>query len=271
MTMLLQDTTFKQLRDFIYEKSGIFIPETKKYLLEKKLLTRLEQRNLHSFEEYLPYVRSGSNGDELGKLFDAVTVNETFFFREPQQLEVFIESLTKRIIEKRSSSELKLWSAASSTGEEPYTLAMMLLEKKLFTKMEIMGSDISGEVVEAAKKGIYGSYSMRNVPEVYVQKYFTKNGLGYELSPIVKNIVRFTVINLMDEKKIRALPSMDIIFCRNVLIYFDEKAKQKVVSLLYDTLRPGGFLIIGSAESLHNITRAFRPVLFDKVVAYERV
>jgi len=270
MTMVLQDTTFKQLRDFIYDKCGIFIPETKKYLLEKKLATRLDQRHLKTFDEYLPFLRSSLNGDELGKLFDAVTVNETYFFREPQQLTVFTDSIVARAIEHKGSRDLRVWSAACSTGEEPYTIAMMLMEKKSYTKLEIFGSDISGNVLEAAQKGVFGSYSMRNVVEPYLSKYFKKNGTGHEIDTYVKSMVKFMNINLIDEKKVRALQGVDVIFCRNVLIYFDDKAKQRAVSLLYDSLRPGGFLIIGSAESLHNVTRAFRPVLFNKVVAYQR-
>ncbi len=111
---------------------------------------------------------------------------------------------------------------------------------------------------------------MRTVKEPYLSKYFKKNGTGHEIDSSVKNVVKFMNVNLTDEKKIKTFQAMDAIFCRNVLIYFDDKAKQKVVSLLYDALRPGGFLMIGSAESLHNITRAFRPVLINKVIAYQR-
>ncbi len=152
MNAVLQDATFKQLRDFIYEKSGIFIPDTKKYLLEKKLASRLEEKKLNTFDDYLQHVRTSVNGDEIGKLFDAVTVNETYFFREPQQLDVFSDVLVGRLVESKGSSDIRIWSAASSTGEEAYTLAMMLMEKKLCTRMEIIASDISNEVLESAKK-----------------------------------------------------------------------------------------------------------------------
>lgn len=268
---ILQDATFKQLRDFVYEKCGIYVPDTKKYLLEKKLSTRLDERKLRTFEEYYTFVRSSMSSDELPKLFDAVTVNETYFFREPQQLDVFVDAVTQKIFEQKGSREMKLWSAASSTGEEAYTLAMMLMEKKSCTKLEIVASDISNEVLEAAKKGVYGSYSMRNVPAPYLAKYFKNNGTAHEIDATIKSAVKFMNINLADEKAVRMLHGMDAIFCRNVLIYFDDKAKQKVVSLLYDTLRPGGFLLIGSAESLHNVTRAFRPVIINKVIAYQRI
>jgi len=183
---------------------------------------------------------------------------------------MFNDVLVSRVIENKGTSDVRIWSAACSTGEEAYTLAMMLMEKKVCAKMEIIASDISNEVLDAAKKGVYGSYSMRTVKEPYLGRYFKRNETGHEIDTLIKSVVKFMNVNLTDEKKVKSLQSMDVIFCRNVLIYFDDKAKQKVVSLLYDSLRPGGYLIIGSAESLHNITRAFRPVLLNKVIAYQR-
>jgi len=148
---------------------------------------------------------------------------------------------------------------------------MMLMEKRSCNRIEVIASDISNEVIESAKKAVYGSYSMRNVAEPYLKKYFRSNGWTHELDVSVKNAVRFANINLVDSAKTRSVQGMDVVFCRNVLIYFDDKAKQKVVSSLYDSLRPGGFLFIGSSESLHSVTRAFKPVIFNKVVAYQRV
>ncbi len=268
---VLPDIVFKQIRDFIYEKCGIYISDAKKYLVEKKLITRLQQKNLNTFEDYLSVLKYSSNGDELSKLYDAITTNETYFFREPQQLAVCVDMVIPQVIELKKSRDIRIWSAACSTGEEAYTLVMMLLEKKGCTRIDIVGSDISNEVLESAKKAVYGSYSMRNVTEPFLKKYFRSNGWTHELDASVKSLVRFMNINLMDPGKMRTLQAMDVIFCRNVLIYFDDKAKQRAVSLLYDSLRPGGFLFIGSSESLHNVTRAFKPVIFNKVVAYQRV
>lgn len=271
LNIALSDPVFRQLRDFIYEKSGIFVTDTKKYLVEKKLLARLEEKNLKSYEDYLSLLRFNSGGDELAKLFDAITTNETYFFREPQQLTVCVENVVPLVMEQKKSKDLRIWSAASSTGEEAYTLVMMLLEKRCCGRVEVIGSDISNEVLESARKAVYGSYSVRNVPPAFLSKYFKGNGWTHELDMSVKSMVRFMNINLIDPGKMRTIQGMDIVFCRNVLIYFDDKAKQKAVSLLYDSLRPGGFLIIGSAESLHSVTRAFKPVIFNKVVAYQRV
>lgn len=266
----LQDSTFRQLRDFIYEKSGIFISDSKKYLLENRLTTRLQKKKLASYEDYLYLLLYGNSTDEISKLFDAVTTNETFFFREPQQLDVFIDHIVPSIVNKKGAKEIAVWSAACSTGEEPYTISMLLLEKGYTIKKDVIGSDISDGALESAKSAIYNSYSVRNVPISYLKKYFKPNGQNFELCPTVKNTVKFMNINLIDERKMKLIPSRDVIFCRNVLIYFDEKAKKKAVSLLYDCLKPGGYLIIGLSESLHNVTRAFKPVVINKVVVYQR-
>ncbi len=266
----LQDATFRQLRDFIYEKSGIFISDSKKYLLENRLPKRLQERNLASYEDYLYLLLYGNSSDELSKLFDVVTTNETFFFRETQQLEIFTDHLAPAIL-KTSGGTLSVWSAACSTGEELYTLSMLLIEKGLGSKKEMLGSDISEEVLASARRAVYNSYSVRNVPLQYLRKYFKPAGQNQELLPIVKNTVRFVNINLLDEKSMRSVTGKDVIFCRNVLIYFDEKAKRKAVSLLYDSLKPGGYLIIGMSESLHSVTRAFKPVIINKTVVYQKV
>lgn len=270
MDLQLQDQTFRQIRDLIYEKSGIYIGDSKKYLIENRLSKRIEDRRLKSFEEYLSLLKNSE--EELARLFDAITTNETYFFRENQQIDVLVNNLVPMITEAKGSKDIRIWSAACSTGEEPYTIAMVLLERMPGLKFEILASDISENVLSSARRAIYTSYSVRNVPPTLLNKYFSRNGQAtYELSPSLKKFVNFTNINLIDEKRMRSVKGMDVIFCRNVLIYFDDRAKQKVVSFLYDSLRPGGYLFIGTSESLHNVTRAFRPLIFEKVIVYQKV
>lgn len=268
--LTLQDATFKQLRDFVYEKSGIFIPDTKKYLLENRLVKRIQEKNLSSFEDYLYLIVYGNNSGELAKLFDAVTTNETYFFREPQQLDVFSNNIVPKVLSEKKTNDINIWSAASSTGEEPYNLVMLLREKTPTARMQVLGTDISESVIESARKASYSSYSIRNVPPAYMSKYFRANGQNFDLDSSVRNAVTFKNMNLIDAAKMKAVRNMDVIFVRNVLIYFDDKAKQKVVSFLYDALRPGGYLFVGSSESLHNVTRAFKPLVINKVVVYQR-
>ncbi len=269
----LVDSTFKEIRDYIYEKSGIYIADNKKYLIENRLSGILKEKGLNSFEEYLELLRVRAGPAELNRLFDAITTNETYFFREAEQFYVLSDNiLPKLMAQKRSSKNVRIWSAACSTGEEPYTISIILMEKMLNPRqIEICASDISEGVIDSAKRAVYNSYSVRNIPEAYLKKYFLNSDRSYALKPSVKNTVRFMSVNLVDDKKLRAFRGMDVIFCRNVLIYFDNKAKQKAVSNIYNSLNPGGYLFIGSSESLHNVTRAFRPNVINKVIAYQKV
>ena len=276
MITSISDEVFKQFRDFIYEKSGIFIPDNKKYFLENRLGRRIQELNLKGYEDYLYNLRYNSDHHELQRLFDLITTNETFFFREPQQFELFRGELLNKITDENAKTgrrDIKIWSAASSTGEEAYTLSMVLLEKFELGgfKKEIFASDISESVLVSARAAVYGSYAVRNVPSGYLNKYFKNTDQQYSLSSAVKSMVKFSKINLVEEKDVRMMRGVDVVFCRNVLIYFDDKAKQKVVSHLYDALRPGGYLFIGTSESLHNLTRAFRPVVINKVIIYQKV
>jgi chemotaxis protein methyltransferase CheR len=269
----LSDTTFKNIRDYIYEKSGIYISDTKKYLIENRLSRILQEKNINSFEEYFKLVSFNNNGNELTRLFDAVTTNETYFFRESHQLTTLVDEVLPRIRNnKNGTNQLKVWSAACSTGEEPYTISMMLMEKRLPPgSFEIHASDISEGVLASAKRAIYNSYSVRNIPDAYMKKYFAPVGKDFNLNENVKDTVHFRKLNLIEDRNSTLIKGIDVIFCRNVLIYFDTRAKQKVVSNLYDSLNPGGYLIIGSSESLHNITRAFRPCVINKVILYQKI
>ena len=273
MTVLtLRPETFKRLRNIIYEESGIFIPDTKKYLVEKKVAPRVEARGLSGFDEYLQVLESGGNAEEMGRLFDAITTNETSFFREPEHFAVLAEHVLPDLVRGGGGvKSVSLWSSACSTGEEPYTMAIVLNEKVPALRASIYASDISNRTLESARRAVYNSYSLRNTPAYYMTKYFKNGGEAWELNQEIKNAVRFMNINLADDRKQKFFPGMmDVIFCRNVLIYFDMQSKRKAVARLYDSLKPGGYLFIGKSESLHDITRAFKPVIFDNTLVYKR-
>ena len=273
MNISLADTTFTHLRDYIYERSGIYISDTKKYLIETRVARILQENKFNNFEDYFQFIKYGSNGKDISRLLDAVTTNETYFFREMEQFNVLTFGIVPKLLEqKKDLKNVKIWSAACSTGEEPYTISMMLMEKlKRPEYFEIYASDISERALSSAKEAVYSSYSVRNTPDPYLIKYFSTSEQSYALDFSVKKNVRFMNVNLMDENKTRAFRGMDVIFCRNVLIYFDNKAKQKAVANLYNSLNPGGYLFVGTSESLHNVTRAFRPNIMNKVVAYQKL
>ncbi len=274
----LTDEGFKELRDVIYKTSGIYYSESKKYLLESRILKRIQSLKLNSLYDYVNYIKNPGNKGELRNLFDAITINETYFFRAEQQFEALEKIIIPELIKDKSKDSpsvvIRIWSAACSTGEEPYTIAMIILEKikPIFPncQFQILGSDISTQVLEVAKSGVYKEYSVRNMPEYYLKKYFIVKDGAYFLKDEVKRLVRFSNINLFDANQVRMVSNCDVIFCANVLIYFDIPAKQKVVSYLYDALNPGGYLFIGYSESLHGISKAFKLVHLPKAIAYKK-
>ncbi len=275
----MTDEEFKIIRDEIYKLTGIYYADNKKYLLEGRLLKRLSANNLDDFRSYLKLLKSSSNSEELHKLFDAITINETYFFRAEQQFEALIDVVAPEIIEKKLKVSpnpfFRVWSAACSSGEEPYTIAMMMkerLSKKYPTaQFQIVGSDINREVLEKAKRGIYKEYSVKNVPSLYMDKYFKKQANGlYALSDDIKRLVKFAPINLYKKEEVRKMANVDVIFCANVLIYFDPPSKERVVSNLYDALNRGGYLFIGYSESLHGVSKAFKLVHLPKCMAYKK-
>ncbi|MCL2102590.1 MAG: protein-glutamate O-methyltransferase CheR [Syntrophorhabdaceae bacterium] len=265
---LLTDKTFEKLKSYIYDNAGICVSEIKKHSIENHLARRIRDNRLSNFDEY--FLLLSRDGNERKILYDIVTTNETYFFREPNQLEVFSKHVMPQVLKNKRVREVRVWSAACSSGEEPYTLAAMLKENEPLVRTDIIGSDISDGVLEQARRGIYSSYSVRNVPPNYLKKYFKARENAYELDESIRKMVRFSNINLVDEKLVRAIRNVDVIFCRNVLIYFDDKSKRKAVSLLYDALAPNGFLIVGTSESLYNVTRAFQPTVINRVVLYHK-
>jgi chemotaxis protein methyltransferase CheR len=274
----MSDEMYRQLRDFIYQQTGIYFQDTKKYLLEGRLAKRVQALNLPDYESYLQLVKFGTRrAEEMKHLYVAVTINETFFFRNEPQFEAFEHSLVPQILAARKTggkTTLRVWSAASSSGEEAYTLSMLFLEKikplHANVDVDIIGTDINQAVLETARQGVYREYSVRNMPKYYLDKYFMTEDARFYIDDKVKSNVRFEHLNLYDRPRMRAMGKFDVIFCANVLIYFDAKSKIQVVSDLYDALNPGGFLFIGYAESLHGISTAFKLINFPKTVVYKK-
>lgn len=274
----ISDEEFTQLRDFIYDQSGIFIADNRKYLVENRLAGRLKELNLKTYGEYYYFLRYDTGRrQELSKLFESVTTNETSFFRNPPQLRVFKEKVLAEVLDeqrKKGMKRLNIWSAGCSTGEEPYTLAIILHEalgsEISSWRIKITANDLSEAVLQAARKGIYNEYTLRTTPKELVTKYFDKDDIAYRIKPEVKRLVSFGPINLSDRLAVKRIERSQIVFCRNVIIYFDDDMKKRVISSFYDNLLPGGFLLIGHSESLHNISRAFTPVHHPGAIVYKK-
>jgi chemotaxis protein methyltransferase CheR len=274
----VSDDEFLQLRDFIYAQSGIFIAEARKYLVENRLNNRIKTLNLKNFGEYYYYLRFDPNRrEELTKLFEVITTNETSFWRNPPQLQIFQENVLKGELEKLRRSgrkKLRIWSAGCSTGEEPYTLAIILhevLKNEIATwDIKITANDLSEAVLTAARKGVYTAYALRTTPQDITARYFIKDGSNYQIDPKMKRLISFGPINLSDKMMLRRVERSNIIFCRNVIIYFDEEMKRQVIESFYDNLLPGGCMLIGHSESLHNISRAFKPEYNAGTIVYRK-
>jgi chemotaxis protein methyltransferase CheR len=275
----LSDDEFSLFRNLIYDKAGIHFNESKKYLLENRLALRLRECGLDNFEEYFRFINTATHygRSEMLNLFEAVTTNETFFFRNPPQLKVFQEEILPRVVkdpEKARSRRLRLWSVGCSSGEEPYTLAIQILEQLGVFKdqwdVNILAHDISHEMLKRAETGLYNEHSMRLTPDPIKQRYFERVDQGYQVKDLVKALVKFEFMNLKDHLRMRLIRSMDIVFCRNVIIYFDEQMKKSVIGHLNQALNDGGYLFIGHSESLHGITDAFKLIHFPGAIVYQK-
>lgn len=269
---------FEQWRKFIYEKTGIYFQDNKKYLLESRLLKRVLHLKLSSYDEYFKLLSNGFNNKaELRYFYDTITINETFFFRNTGQLDAMVQKIIPEIIlnnQKAAKQKIRIWSAACSSGEEAYSVAIMLNEfiKPKFPNItfEIIGTDINQTVLDTAVRGIYGDYAIRNIPIQYLKKYFKQIDGLYEFNIDLKSIVTFKNANLFDSNDMMFMNNFDLIFCANVLIYFDTTSKIKVVNQLYKSLNRGGYLFIGFSETLHGISKAFTVVSFPKTVGYKK-
>ena len=271
---LLDENIFKQLRDLIYEQTGIHFQENKKYLLESRLQPRLRARRCHTFSEYLNFLRFDPYRDgEFAELYTVITTNETYFFRDDAQLDTFMTVIIPAVMKQNSGTkQLRIWSAACSTGDEPYTLALLLRDYAPLANwsIDILATDISENVLEAGRKGVYRAHSLRKVPASIRTKYFSGGSEEFAIAPHVKALVRFMNLNLYDRQRLKLIRGIDVIFCRNCLIYFDHKAKDQIITDLRDALRPRGYLIIGFSETLHDHSGSFHAIHAGRSVVYEK-
>ena len=273
----LSDPMYLKIRDLIYHISGIYQSEEKLYLLASRCARRMSAVNAKTPAEYMEHLTARGNREaELRLLLNEITIGETYMFRSPPQLEALRGVILPQILAAKAKlgfRRLRIWSAGCSTGEEPYTLAMFLLEEsqKLLQgwTFEILATDLNDNSLVTAKAGIYGEYSLRNTTELLRKKYFTRvDDKRLQANDQLKALIRFDRVNLSDDSKMLFLKGMDIIFCCNVLIYFDLSSKRKVVQHYYSNLLPGGYLFLGHAESLYQVDDSFRLVHFPGTIGY---
>lgn len=270
----LEEEVFRLIRDFVRDYCGIYFDDDSRYLLEKRLSRRVRTLHFSNFREYYRYLLYHKNREEeLALIIDIITVNETYFFREQNQLKTFSEEILPELKDiNKDKKRLRVWSAGCSTGEEPYTIAILVLEKGYFHNwnIEIFGSDINQRVLQAARSGIYRKNSFRATEPYFLRKYFREEDNISRISDNVKQYVNFSHLNLLDPFKVKLVGTVDVIFCRNVLIYFDHPSRKKVIDMFYERLADGGYLLLGHAESLINLSTAFSLRHFKYDMVYQK-
>lgn len=267
----ISESEFQALRDLIRERFGIFYDDTKLFLLQSRLNTRLIKVRADDFGAYYKYLTTAANRDEeWAELASVLSNNETYFFRERAQLDVLATDVLSEAL--RTGGRLRVWSAACSTGEEPYTIAMMLLETRRIaaSNVSIQATDLSPRALEKANTAFYRELSFRATPPEMVQRYFRPFETGFFLNDDVKRMVNFSRLNLLDEASVVGTGTHDAIFCRNVLIYFDKPTQKRVVEAFARALRPNGYLFLGHAESIMRVTDLYEPVVTPKAIYYRR-
>jgi chemotaxis protein methyltransferase CheR len=271
------DPVYRQIRDLVYKVSGIYKTEEKLYLLAAGCERRMKQMSAKTPRDYWEHLTAHPSRDgEMRHLLNEITIGETCLFRSQPQLEALRKVILPELIAERTrqiTKRLRIWSAGCSTGEESYTLAMNLIEEsdnllKSWT-VEILATDLNDRSIETAKAGIYGDYALRATPEHFKRKYFSPaDEKKLQVRPEVKKLVAFSRLNLQEDSRMLFMKGMDLIFCCNVMIYFDGAAKAKVVNHFFSNLNFGGYFFLGTSESLLNLNDKFRLVHFPGAIAY---
>jgi chemotaxis protein methyltransferase CheR len=270
------DPELVRIRDLIYQEAGIFHPDNKLRLLNDRCSRRMKEREVKTLHEYFQCLTvQPSRQAELVALLNEITIGETCFFRNQPQLDALRQIVIPKMLETKSKlpfRRLRIWSAGCSTGEEPYTLSMLLMEESSARlrdwTTEILATDLNERSLAHAKSALYGSYSTRHLTAHYRQKYFASVGEELQVQPAARTSITFNRLNLSDDARMTVMKGLDVIFCCNVLIYFDLASKRRVIQHFYNDLLPHGYLFLGHSESLYGVSDDFRLVHLPGATAY---
>ncbi len=265
---------FRLLRDLINRRFGISFNDDDRYLVESRLSERLVHLGITTFDDYFHYLSYHPDGEaEIEEAAEILTTNETYFLREEYQLRSFTREILPELQRRNSGRRrLLIWSAGCSSGEEAYTIAMLVLDSGLFRgwDVRIFGSDISSRMLARARRGVYGPAAFRTMPAELIARHFVEVPEGLSVDDDLRQMCHFGRLNLLDRERIVFVGRADVVFCRNVLIYFDKQSKAQGISVLYDRLGPGGYLLLGHTESLLNLSTAFELVHLSEDLVYRR-
>lgn len=273
MSQAFTDAELERFRDHLYRHTGMWFGDAKRYYIERRIADRLAATQTGGVAEYLSHLNASAA--ERQALVNAFTVNETYFYREEQQLACLSRSLLPDLVAPRiPGDKVRIWSLPCSTGEEPYSIALWLLENWRMVdayNIEIIGSDIDTDAVRAAQAGVYGERSLARLPQAVREAYFEPvRRHRWKIIDDLRESVAFGLANLTDGASLRAHGEFDVIFCRNLLIYFDEASRAVAARNLYDRLAPGGYLCLGHTESMSRIDPRFLTRRFEDAVVFQR-
>ena len=276
MKNLLSEENFAKIGEFIYRKSGIYLEKDKHFdKLSKYIDKRALELDIDNFRKYFFKLRfDDKDGEEFQELMNAITVNETYFFREKDQFEVLVEKILPELHATLPASKpLRILSSPCSTGEEPYSMILHIVEEGNVVNerdIEVVGIDIDSTVIKKAQAAKYTERSVHAIPKNILAKWFKKKALGYELGEDLQGTVDFQVANVFDKAQMRKLGKFDVIFSRNMLIYFDDASRKEVAMTFYDMLNPGGYVLLGHAEYMSRIVSVFKAKKIDNTLIYQK-
>ena len=275
----LSDTEFEKFREYFYKRTGIQFTSAKRYFVDKRIETCIRSSGHRNFAGWYAALRLSDGTDLLQDLINQLTINETYFLREDYQFDSMLSTVLPAVLAGRGGRDrlggpVKILSLPCSTGEEPYSIALRLLEEWdqiAHVDVEIHGADIDSAVLDQARQAVYGDRSLQRVPKPWLEKYFTRIGAGrYQLDDAVRNAITLHHVNVCDTQAMHAFHDYDVVFCRNVLIYFDAVSSRRAAENLYGALRPGGYLFLGHSESMSRISPIFTPVRLQDGFVYQR-
>jgi chemotaxis protein methyltransferase CheR len=275
----LRDADFARFQEYFYKRTGIHFSETKRYFVDKRIEASMRSLGHKTFAAWFAALRQGDRPDMLQNVINQLTVNETYFLREDYQFDALLLSVLPRVVTDRArlgqpNGPIRILSLPCSTGEEPYSIALRLLEEWPQIDridVEIHAGDIDSDVLARAREGTYGARSLQRVPKAWLVKHFHHlGGDRYQMDEDVRRAVTFHQINLCDTYAMRVFVDFDVVFCRNVLIYFDELSSRRAAENLYGALRLGGYLFLGHSESMSRISPIFTPVRLPQSIVYQR-
>ncbi|WP_207462060.1 protein-glutamate O-methyltransferase CheR [Azospirillum sp. SYSU D00513] len=261
--------------DFLRSRTGLSFTEAKRYFVDRRLAERMRAVGAEELGDYLNLLRFQASGEELQLLVNLMTVNETYFFREKYQFDCLVNEALNEVVANRTPGDrVRIWSAGCSTGEEPYSIALMLLEHWSRVddfEIELYASDIDSAVLAKARAGIYEERSLQMLPRALVAKYFRQLGPGrWQIMEELRESVDFSRVNLVDPQEVARFRSIDVIFCRNLLIYFDELGRREAAAMFYEALSPCGFVCLGHSESMSRMSSLFVPRRFPDAILYQK-